>query len=816
MPSGYLVTLGDYNLDVSDAIVDGWTTFDTDTNLGAGNWIWSGTWGGTTFTDESEPGVYYLATDGNVYFVPDYGAVTTLTSAEVTAAPTYTSQDGVILGTGGGDLIDDTYVDNQGDAIDDGNGGGVDGMNDTVYARNGDDTIQSGDGDDLVYGGGDNDSIEGGDGNDVLHGDREENGTSETLDWSAQGTDEQSVTAGFTQNTGEMDVTVSFEATGNNTTDFQIESTDEIYVGTGEDFDTNSSLYIYGDGDGDTSRTTISFAAATGSDVADEAENVSFRISDIDWGNANHLDNVTINAFDADNNPVTVSITISGNDTLLGNTVTAATVGESQADQNGSILVEISGPVSYIEIEYANALNGTQAIWFSNINFDTTYAYGGDDTLDGGAGDDTLFGDFGDDRLDGGGGNDLLEGGEGNDTLYGRSGDDSLDGGEGNDDLRGNSGEDTLIGGAGSDTLRGGNDDDSLEGGIGNDELRGGSGQDTVLGGEGDDSLFGNAGSDSLVGGLGADELSGGAGADTFDISHGDTAVGGDGDDLFYVSDLGESISDIYVTGGEGDETNGDILNLGDLADVATFNLTNTDDAAGGYSGTVQLLDGTIVHFSEIEDVQDTSGTSILPPICFTPGTLIMTDRGMRPVETLTAGDMVLTEDNGLQPIRWIGSSEMDGSGEYAPILLTPDALPGAERPLLVSPQHRFLMADWRSELLFGDHEVLVAAKHMVNGHSVTRQYCDRVTYIHMMLDSHQIVFAEGVPTESFYATDYSIQSMDDRAREAMFQAFPHLRGDVSAYGETARRCLRGIEARLLLPANDLIAPTPELVRASG
>lgn len=574
MPSGYLVTLGDYVLDTGDDIVEGWTSFTTDTVLGTGNWIWSGTWNGSTFTNESEPGSYELGTDGNVYFIPDFGQVDTLTDAEVTSAPAYTSIDGVVVGTNGDELIDDSYVDAQGDSIDDGNGGGVDGMNDTVQA-------------------------------------------------------------------------------------------------------------------------------------------------------------------------------LDGNDTVLA-----------------------------------------------------------------GLGDDVVFGGSGDDSLEGGSGNDTLEGGDEQDTLRGNSGDDSLDGGGGDDDLRGNQGNDTLIGGDGDDTLRGGNDDDRIEGGIGSDVLRGGSGQDTLLGGEGDDRLFGNAGNDSLTGGLGSDSLVGGSGDDTFQLSHGDTAVGGDGDDTFFVSDLGESISDIFVTGGEGDETNGDILNLGDLADVATFNITNADDASGGYSGTVQLLDGTIVHFSQIEDIQDSTGTSILPPICFTPGTLIMTAQGMRPIETLSAGDMVLTQDNGLQPIRWIGSSEMDGTGEYAPILLTPDALEGAARDLLVSPQHRFLMSDWRTELLFGEQDVLVAAKHMVNGHSVTRQYCETVTYVHMMLDSHQIVFAENVPTESFYATNYSIQSMDARAREAMFMAFPHLRGDVAAYGDTARRCLRGHEARLLMPANNAVTAIPGLLRA--
>ena len=696
MPRGYLVTLGDYVLDPNDAIIGPWSRFDTSTVLGTGSWSWSGTWDGYTYTDEVETGVFYLGTDGNVYFTPDPGRVDTLTGASVVSAPSYTSRDGVIIGSDSGDDIDSAYVDGDGDAIDDGYGGGVDGNDDTVHAGDGADTIAAGQGDDLVYGGQGSDDIDGGDGNDVLYGDSLETGESEILDWSQQGSDGTNLSSGFTQVTGGISVSVGFESTGDNNPGYDVETSDEIYVANGEDFDSYSSLLLTGGGSGDTSRTTINFAATAGSDVADDVENVSFRISDIDWGDSNHQDFVTINAFDANGDPVNVTITVSGNDSVSGNTITAALASESSWEANGSVLIEIDGPVSEIQIEYSNGLTGTQAIWVSNIHFDTIYNDGGDDTLTGGLGDDTLIGQFG------------------------------------------------------------------------------------------------------------ADSMEGGAGADVFEMSHGDTAVGGDGDDVFHVSDLGEAVSDIYITGGEGDETDGDIVDLGDLADISTLVLTNTDDDAGGYSGTIQLLDGTVVHFSEIEDLQDHTGTSIMS-VCFTPGTRILTENGERPIETLQAGDRVLTRDDGLQPIRWIGASTADGTGNFAPILLTPNALEGAERQLLVSPQHRFVIDDWRNELLFADSEVMVPAKHLIDGHSVLRVPCQRVTYIHMMFDRHQVIFAEGTATESFHAADQALTAMGPGTREAMFQAFPELRSDVSGYGPTARRCLRPHEAQLLIPANSAL-----------
>lgn len=693
MPSGYLVTLGDYALDPNDAIIGPWTSFDTSTVLGAGSWSWSGTWGGSTYTDELEPGIYYLGTDGNVYFVPDYGAVDTLTSADVETAPAYTTIDGTVLGTDSGEVIDGSYTDSDGDSIDDGNGGGVGGNDDTVLAQGGNDTISSGNGNDLVYGGQGDDNIDGGDGNDLLYGDSDVTGESEFLDWSQTGSDGTNLSGGFSQTTGDISVSVSFTETGDNNANFRTETTDSIYVATGEDFDPNSSLLLTGRGSGDTSRTTFQFSAVDGSDVSDEVENVTFRISDIDWSSGNHHDYVTVNAFDANGDPVTVTLTPSGNDTVSGNTITAGTTSETSSDADGSVLVEIAGPVSEIQIEYSNGLSGGQAIWVSNVHFDTIFT-GGDDTIIGGLGDDTLIGQ------------------------------------------------------------------------------------------------------------LGSDSLEGGAGDDEFQMSHGDTALGGDGDDRFVITDLGEPGSDIYVTGGEGDETNGDVLDLQDLADISTLTLTNWDDDAGGYSGTIQLLDGTVVHFSEIEDLQDENGVSILS-ICFTPGTRILTEYGERPVETLRAGDLVLTRDEGLQPIRWIGTSTTDGTGDHAPILLAPEALHGARRQMLVSPQHRFVIQDWRNEVLFADPEVMVSAKHIVDGYSVMRAPCPRVTYIHLMLDRHQVIFAEGAATESFHAADHALTAMGPGTRESMFQALPHLRGDISQYGPTVRRCLRAHEAQLLLPANN-------------
>lgn len=693
MPFGYLVSLGaDNTLNANDVISGAWLEFVTQTALGSGQWVFTGTDAGTLYTDEQEPGEFFVAEDGNVYFVPDFGEVDTLDSASTVTAPLYTPPspfdvssslpDNVVFGSVGDDSIDASYTDVFGSSLNDSADN-----EDLVLGFSGDDTMRGLSGDDWLLGGAGDDILRGNQGNDVLYGDR----SLEALNWDAQDADEADVSAGFTQNTGDIDIEVSFLNDGDNAPQFSIESSDALYIGTDEPFNTQSSLYLFGNGDGSTSITTFEFSSATGADVRDEVENVSFRINDIDFSAGNHRDIVTVNAIDADGNPVTVVITpdttAANPDTVSGNTVTAGDSSESQADQAGSVLVEIAGPVSEIEIGYENGLDGTQAIWITDIHFETI----------------------------------------------------------------------PLI-----------------------------AGNDSLLGGSGDDILFGEDGDDVLSGGRGADAADGGSGDDTFNTAQGDTVQGGEGDDTFVLTDLGEAGgADIEIVGGEGGETDGDLLDFNGLAVDGTLNFTST--TPGDLAGTVEMTDGSVVTFSNIERI-----------ICFTPGTQIATIQGPRRIEDLCLGDLILTRDNGPQPLRWIGQRTVAALGANAPIELNSSLLQDANAPLLVSPQHRMLWTGPRAQMLFGDSEVLVAAQHLLgNPGAVVREGGD-VTYIHLMLDRHEVIYANGAPTESFFPGDTALSALTPACRNEMFSVFPELRSHHGAFGETARLCLRAHEARVL------------------
>lgn len=351
-------------------------------------------------------------------------------------------------------------------------------------------------------------------------------------------------------------------------------------------------------------------------------------------------------------------------------------------------------------------------------------------------------------------------------------------------------GEDSITGGLGHDTIDGGDDDDTINSGAGNDTIYGGQGDDSLNGGLGTDTLYGGDGDDTMSGGIGADTLYGGAGDDQLNINQADTAYGGGGDDYF---EIGQSTADgavntITVVGGEGDETEGDTLDFNGQLTFADIVFTNTDPGVGGgMSGVGTLFDGTTVNFTEIENLI----------ICFTQGTRIATPLGAREVQDLQPGDLVLTRDHGMQPIRWVGTRTVPALGGLAPIRFAPHCV-GNDRELLVSPQHRMLINSSDAALLFGEYEVLAAAKHLVNGGSITQHHGGEVTYVHILFDQHEIIYAEGAPSESFFPGDTGLAAVDDGPREELFTLFPELRSNLGTYGDTARLCLKGNEASLL------------------
>jgi len=399
---------------------------------------------------------------------------------------------------------------------------------------------------------------------------------------------------------------------------------------------------------------------------------------------------------------------------------------------------------------------------------------------------------------------DRLIGGAGNDTMFGGGGDDTfvLADGHGTDEITGNeTGEtvgdvvDATAMTADATLVFTGDEAGTLthSGGTATFEeieaFQLGAGDDTI------DATADSAGT-NIDGGAGDDLFDGGTGADTLS--------GGDDADTFIIDSPGEGIGDVIDGGSGGNDT--DTLDLtGSVSPGGRLEINSTPDADGdGFDGTVTFFDAAGVSegtlsFTDIED--------IIP--CFTTGSMIATNRGRKPVEELQVGDWIKTRDMGLQQLRWLGrkpvsQDDLARTPALRPVRIEKGAL-GLNTPnrtMLVSPQHRVLIANATVQMLFGEEEVLVAAIHLCGMDGIEQVDATGLEYFHIMFDSHQIVLSDGAWTESFQPADRMMDALGGEVQQELQILFPHIfdTEDRITYG-AIRRSLKAYEAQVVLAA---------------
>jgi Ca2+-binding RTX toxin-like protein len=489
-----------------------------------------------------------------------------------------------------------------------------------------------------------------------------------------------------------------------------------------------------------------------------------------------------------------------GNDTVISGTGSDEVFGGS-----GNDLIDTGAPLSEAPLPDLGYPGLFPADADPENDRDLVFGGDGNDTITTGDDADTIFGDAGADVIDGGFDSDEIYGGDGNDTIVGGEGADTIFGDAGDDlifagldpvfpdelnipdatDLVPTNGTDVVFGGEGNDTIFGADDNDVLNGDEGDDQLFGEIDNDTLSGGDGADLLDGGAGDDLLLGDAGNDTLTGGEGIDNM--------FGGDDRDTF----IGAGPGDVIDGGSGGD-------------DFDTLDLRGTGPAGGSFNvvfeenpenGTVTYRDasGVVIGTTTFVEIEN-----VVP--CFTPGTAIATPRGERLVEELRVGDRIITRDNGIQEIRWIGAkslsaADLNRQSHLKPILIKRgslgDNLP--ERDMLVSPNHRMLVSNEKTSLYFDEREVLASAKHLTGTAGVSEAQVTGTTYIHFMFDQHEVVLSNGCWTESFQPGDYTLKGIGNAQRAEILELFPELatQKGLEQY-QSARRSLKRHEAMLL------------------
>lgn len=190
---------------------------------------------------------------------------------------------------------------------------------------------------------------------------------------------------------------------------------------------------------------------------------------------------------------------------------------------------------------------------------------------------------------------------------------------------------------------------------------------------------------------------------------------------------------------------------------------------------------------------------------CFTEGAQILCENGRRvSVEDLRPGDKVMTKDNGPQELRSVLSTVVDRDTlqqfpQRLPVRIKAGTF-GNHDDCLVSAQHRFLIASTSAELMFGENEVLVPAKHLIDGDSVrVEANVESITYYHLVFNQHELVNSDGLWSEAYQPGQTTMQGMSTATREELMDLFPGLDSvDAAAPFEAARMSLNARQFKML------------------
>lgn len=282
-----------------------------------------------------------------------------------------------------------------------------------------------------------------------------------------------------------------------------------------------------------------------------------------------------------------------------------------------------------------------------------------------------------------------------------------------------------------------------------------------------------------------------------------------------------DATDDVVTVSGDGHEQI-DVLDndVSDLADA--LRITHINDISVAAGETVTLESGEVVALNSdgslsisndtlttetnqfsytVADEKGNSDTGLvtvtttpLAPPCFVAGTMIATLYGAVAIEDLRVGMLIVTRDNGLQPLRWIGRSARLALGRDAPVVFEAGAL-GHHRRIELSQNHRVLIRSGLAELQFGEKEVLVKAKHLINDETIWLRSDGRpVTYLHLLFDRHEILRGNGLESESYHPGDETFDAFDAETRAEILDLMP----ECLAYGPTARMALKAHESDLL------------------
>lgn len=177
----------------------------------------------------------------------------------------------------------------------------------------------------------------------------------------------------------------------------------------------------------------------------------------------------------------------------------------------------------------------------------------------------------------------------------------------------------------------------------------------------------------------------------------------------------------------------------------------------------------------KVEPAPEAAAVTDLLCISFARGTMItMADGSQRAIETLTPGLRVLTRDHGPQPVQFMGQATLRAVGAFAPVVITSGTM-GNAGDLIVSQHHRMFLYLRNRAPGVPTAELLVQARHLVDGEQVFIREGGFVDYFSIVFPRHEIIYAEGIPAESLMVTEAVLNRLPAELAHEVKTRFPGL-----------------------------------------
>lgn len=170
-------------------------------------------------------------------------------------------------------------------------------------------------------------------------------------------------------------------------------------------------------------------------------------------------------------------------------------------------------------------------------------------------------------------------------------------------------------------------------------------------------------------------------------------------------------------------------------------------------------------------------------------GANLRTPIGEKHVEFLRVGDLIVTRDNGLKPVRMIWTrtvtaAEMAADPSLAPITLAPRAIGPMmpQKTVSIGGAHRLLVPGWRLDDEEDTENCLVPARDMEGLGEPAKSHEEDVTYYNIVFETPQVFCANGLPIESFSPYSEILKVVPKKVCEELRQTFPDLNPKLDDY----------------------------------